>query len=321
MQLLLSAIAAGGLLGVSNQYLCLLLVSIAAKMGLITLDKPMEFMKEWWFIGIVALFWLLTIAPAYSTYLGPGIMHAVNTISNFISGFLVPISGAIFSLAAAGIIVDLNPTLLNILMTIRLFNPDGGLGTHGYIIAGGGAFLASLLTGMRFLSKPGLGYTSGTSGTLSAPLYASAENLASVVLLALLILLARINPWLLVAMAVIIVLLTLGILIFSIFALWKVGRGVGRVLRLIKINPKAGLIVALEAIVWGSGWLISGNLRRGLFQLMLWLIWLALVLLLLPGTLTGIGTVLEVILIMAGIYKGLKGAAKLLEQIASLAQA
>lgn len=56
----------------------MLFVSIAAKIGLITLDKPMEFMKEWWFIGIVALFWLLTVAPAYATYLGPGIMHIIN---------------------------------------------------------------------------------------------------------------------------------------------------------------------------------------------------------------------------------------------------
>lgn len=316
MQLLLSAIAAGGLVGASNQYLCLLFVSIAAKIGLITLDKPMEFMKEWWFIGIVALFWLLTVAPAYATFLGPGIMHIINTFSNFISGFLVPLSGAIFSLAAAGIIADMNPTLRNLLMTLRLFNPGGGIGTHGYIVASGGALLASLLNIMRFLSKPGLGYASGTAGTLSAPVYASAENLASVVFLALIILLARINPWLLVALVAIVALFIVGIFIFSIIMLWKMGRGIGKFLRLIKTDPKAGLAIALEAIVWGSGWLIRGNLRRGLFLSVLWLVWLALVLLLIPGTFTGIGAVVEIILVIAGIYKGLRGAAKLLEQIA-----
>lgn len=121
----------------------------------------------------------------------------------------MPLSGAIFSLAAAGIIADMNPTLRNLLMTLRLFNPEGGIGTHGYIVAGGGALLASLLNIMRFLSKPGLGYASGTAGTLSAPVYASAENLASVVFLALIILLARINPWLLVALVAIVALFIL----------------------------------------------------------------------------------------------------------------
>ncbi len=312
MELLLSAISAGGLVGASNQYLCLLLVSIAAKVGLITLAGPMEFMKEWWFIGLVALFWVLTVAPSYATLLGPGIMNALNTISNFLSGFVVPLSGAIFSLAAAGIIIDLNPTLRNLLMTIQLFKSDGSLGFHGYIVAGGGALLASALSGMRFLAKPGLSASSGVIGSYSAPIYASLENASSVILLALLFLLARINPWLLVALFVIVALLILCILAFAIYQLWRLSLGLGKLLRLFGAHPGAGLAVIAEALVWGSGWIIFGKRRRGLPRLILWVLWLALILLLSAGSFTGIGVVVGIIVLILGIYGSLKSANALL---------
>jgi len=64
MELLLSAISAGGLSGAADQYLCLIILSVAARLDLVSLAQPVAFMESWWFIGIVALFWVLTTLPA-----------------------------------------------------------------------------------------------------------------------------------------------------------------------------------------------------------------------------------------------------------------
>lgn len=338
MQLLLSAISAGGLVGASNQYLCLLLVSIAARTGLITLAEPMRFMESWWFIGIVALFWLVTVAPAYATMLGPGVMNVVNTLTNFLSGFIVPVSAAFLALAAAGIIAEMDPTLRDILTTMQLFNADGGIGVTGYVVAGGSAVVASALTGARFLAKPALSTATGTTGTISAPIYATIENVASVVLMALFFLLTRINPWLLVALFALVALLILGTLAFAVYQLWKLGRGIGKVLRLIETRPKAGLAVVAEALVWGSGWLIWKNWRRGVIRLVLWALWLALVLLAIPAAITAVGVMLavvpplamlasaaglvvEVVAILTGLYAGLRSAGGLLRTFGEIGPA
>ncbi|MBE9509002.1 MAG: DUF4126 family protein, partial [Chloroflexi bacterium] len=217
MQLVLSAISAGGLVGAGNQYLCLLIVSAAAKMDLISLTPQMGFMESWWFIGIVAAFWLLTIAPAYASLLSPGVMNAINTTVNFISGFAVPVSAALLSLASIGIIVEMNPDLRNVLRTMQLFDPEGGIGTTGFLVAGGSALTATVLTGSKFLAKPAVSTATGTTGTVSAPIYATLENLASIILMALLFVLTQINPWLLVGLLALVTLLILGVLAYAIY--------------------------------------------------------------------------------------------------------
>ena len=68
MKLVIAAISAGGVLGVADQYMCLLIVSLLSKMGMITLSSEMDkVFGSWWFIGIVAFFWLLTTIPAYAS--------------------------------------------------------------------------------------------------------------------------------------------------------------------------------------------------------------------------------------------------------------
>ena len=105
MKLAIAAISAGGVLGVADQYLCLLIVSILSKTGLITLSPEMDkIFVSWWFIGIVAFFWLLTTIPAYASALDPTIIKWVNNITNAVSGFFVPVSAALLALASAGAI-------------------------------------------------------------------------------------------------------------------------------------------------------------------------------------------------------------------------
>jgi hypothetical protein len=65
MELVLAAIAAGGLVGVSDQYLSLLILSIASRTGIFQLAEPMQFMSTYWFIGIVTLFWPLFCVIVY----------------------------------------------------------------------------------------------------------------------------------------------------------------------------------------------------------------------------------------------------------------
>jgi hypothetical protein len=72
MELVLSAIATGGLVGASDQYMCLLIVGLATNLKWITLAPALSFMGSWWFIAIVFVFWLLTVAPSYASLLSPG---------------------------------------------------------------------------------------------------------------------------------------------------------------------------------------------------------------------------------------------------------
>lgn len=332
MQVILSAISAGGLVGAGNQYLCLLLVSVAAKTGLITLAPEMGFMESWWFIGILAFFWLLTIAPAYASTLGPGVMNVVNAIVNFVSGFAVPASAALLALASVGVIAGMHPELRDILRTLQIFDADGDgtIGSAGLVIAGGSALAATVLTGSKFLAKPAVSTATGTAGTVSAPLYATVENVASVVLMVLFLVLSRIDPWLLVGLLVVTTLLILGVLAYAIYQLWKLGKGIGRAISLIETHPKAGLAVVAEFLVWGAGWLTWKHWNRGALRLALWALWLVVIVLVIPALATALGaalavvpplvilapifgTAVEMLVIVVGLDIGLRSAAGLME--------
>ncbi len=330
MELLLSAISTGGLSGVGNQYLCLIIISVVAKLDLVSLASPVAFMESWWFIAIVALFWVLTALPAYGSLLSPGVMNAINTVINFLSGFIVPASAALLTLASLGIIAEMNPELYDILQTLQVFDPSGqSVGKVGWLVAGGGALTASALTGAKFLAKPALSTAMGTAGTASAPMYATVENVASVVLMALAYILSQINPWLLVGLLALVVLTIVIVLAWSVYQLWKLGKGIGRVIRLVETRPQAGLSVVAEFLVWGSGWLIWKNWTRGLVRLGLWGLWIATIFFLLPAIGTALGATLaavpplaflttmlalgaEVATVMAGLYIGAMSARSLM---------
>lgn len=276
MEIVLSAIAAGGLVGASNQYACLLVLSVAARLGIVELAGPMQFMSSFWFIGLVGFLWLVTIAPSFSTYLAPGVMHAVNSVVHFISGFVVPVSSALMGLAAAGVIVNLSPELRAAFDTLQIFNGEtGGIGGAGVVIAGASAATAVTLTGLKALAKPMLSAGTGTAGTASAPLFALAENVAAVVLMALAYVLSRIDPWLLVALLGVVLGLSLGLFALGLYQLWRLKKGIGRVLGLLQTHPRAGLAVCVEFFIWGLGWLVWARTARGVVSLLIWLVWLA----------------------------------------------
>jgi hypothetical protein len=329
MELLLSAISAGGLAGAANQYLCLILISVAAKLGLVNLAQPMVFMESWWFIAIIALFWILTALPAYGSALSPGVLNVVNTIVNFLSGFLVPASAALLTLASVGVIAEMHPDLYDILRTLQIFDPSGqSIGRTGWMMAGGGAVAGATLTGAKFLAKPALSSATGTAGTVSAPAYATVENVASIVLMVSAYLLTQINPWLLVGLLALVVLLTAIVLGWAVYQLWRLGKGVGQVIRLLETHPQAGFAVVAEFFVWGSGWLLWKHWNRGIVRLSLWGLWVIAVFFVLPAVGAVLGVTLAampflaffvsalvlgtgVTAVMAGLYVGAKSARSL----------
>ena len=275
MELILSTISAGGLVGAANQYACLLIVAIAARLNWITLSEQTGFISTWWFIGITSFLWMVTLAPAFTSLVSPGFGNAINSLSNFLSGFLVPVSSAIISLAAIGVIVNLNPDLFQILETFKIITQAGNIGPTGYVIAAGGAFSATALTGMRALAKPALSATTGTTGSLSAPIFATLENIASIAVMGIVYILARVNPWLLVAVFVITVFLIFWMVLYAFRQLHKLQKGVAKVLYLAQVEPRAGLSIVTEFFVWGTGWLAWKQWGRGavmLFFIALWVV-------------------------------------------------
>lgn len=270
MDIVLSAISSGGLVGIANQYMCLLIVSIAANRNWVELSSSTDFMGRWWFIAIVAVFWVATVAPAYFSLIAPGLGNTINTFINFLSGFIVPFSAALISLASAGIITNLSDEAGNILQTLGIFGSEGGIGTTGFLVAGGGALIGSSLTGVKGLSKPVIGASTGTIGHTSAPIFATVENIFSFVVMGLLYALAKINPWLLVILLGIVLVAAAVLVVYSVRQLRKIKSGFGRLFRLLQTQPKAGFAVLLEFFIWGSGWLIWGQGMRGGLMLLAW---------------------------------------------------
>lgn len=272
---ILATIAAGGLVGVADQYACLMVVGLAARFGLIALDPAVAFMGTDWFIALTGLFWVISIAPAYATLLSPGVMNAVNAAKNFLSSFVVPLSAALVALASAGVIASVHPELRQFLDALQFFNADGTVGVAGVGVAGASGLAAFTLTGLKALAKPAVSASTGTAGTVSAPLFATLESLAAPMMLALAYGLMQIDPRLLVALFALVTLVLLLGVGLAVYQLWRLKRGLGRVLHLAQTHPKAGLAVAAEFFVWGVGWLAWGGWGRGVLMLLLWVLWWA----------------------------------------------
>lgn len=315
MAAILAAISAGGLTGVSNQYLYLLLLSLAGRFNLLGLTTQMSFMTSDWFIALAAVLWLLSIAPSYAPLIAPGLANAANTVSNFMHGTIVPISSGLIGLAAAGF-VTMTPEVEAALGAIRLFSPDGAIQPAGIAVAGGSAVLASSLTGIKFLAKPGVAAATGTAGHVSAPMFATLENAAAVVVVAVVYFLSRVNPWLLVAFGAVVAILMVVLAVASIVTLYRLGKGAGKVFRLIEEQPRAGWAIVAEALVWGLGSLIWSYPTRAAPRLVLWAGWVILLIVgVLLWSIPVIGWALYFMLIAGGLGGGLMWARSLMSRL------
>ncbi|HLF01487.1 MAG TPA: hypothetical protein VI547_05895, partial [Anaerolineales bacterium] len=184
--------------------------------------------------------------------------------------------------ASVGAIVNLHPELRATFETLQIFNGQGGIGSTGVVIAGGSAAAAVTLTAMKGLAKPAISTATGTTGHFSAPMFATYEAIASLVLMTVVYGLSQIDPGLLIALLAVLFLLTTVMLGWALYQLWRLKRGIGKMLRLAQEHPRAGLAVAVEFFIWGLGWLVWGRYGRAAIMLAGWAVAIAM-LIAVPG--------------------------------------
>ena len=140
-----------------------------------------------------------------------------------------------------------------------------------------------------------------------------------------------ISPWMIVVLIGIVILLSLAILTYAVYQLWKLGKDVGQIIHLIETQPKHGLSVVAEFLVWGLGWmLVHKNWNRGIFRIIVWALWLLTLFLIMPALTTFLttalavipflvpvvpvlGVALEILIVIAGLQIGLRSARGLLK--------
>jgi len=318
MTTVFASIVSGGAIGVADQYLCLLLLSLASRFNLIQLPPEVNFMASWWFIIIIGIVWIATVLPAYGSMVDPVFLRFVNTTIGLFSGVLVPASGALLAIATANFVGASSETAHSALQTIA-YHSGGAQNSNLWLIGGGGALCASLFTFVKFLIKPMLATATGMAATTaSAAVYKTVENITAVVVMAAIYFLAS-HPWLLILFMAIVSIILLAILIFALYQLWKLGQGIGKVMRLFESNPKAGLAVIMEPFVWGFGWILMKGWNSGGVKLLLWGVSLFVIWFVLPIMLFFIPPVaaaIPFIATFAAIYFiGLKSARGLFEII------
>lgn len=84
-----------------NAYLPLLVVSLAARYNLITLNEPWNVMTSWWVIGTLAVLLLIEITVDK--------IPAVDTVNDIVQTVGRPAAGAVLFAASSGVVGDLNP--------------------------------------------------------------------------------------------------------------------------------------------------------------------------------------------------------------------
>jgi hypothetical protein len=321
MATILASISAGGLVGVSNQYAYLLLLCLAGRFGLVQLSPEMGFMTTNVFMGAVGVLWLLSVAPSYLPLIAPGLANAANTISNLMHGFVVPVSSGLIALAASGF-VTLDSGTHNALLAVQLFDPTtGAIQPEGMAVAGGAALFATALTGSKFLAKPGIAASTGTTGHVSAPMFATVENIAAVVIVGLVYGLSKVNPWLLVALGVVVAVIMLVAMVVSLIALYRLGKGIGRLFRLIENQPRVGWALVAEGLVWGSGSMIWNQSSHAALRFVMWVVWVGALLI---GTLLWalpiVGLALWCMMLFAGLGMGVMWSRGLLRRLEAAGQ-
>ena len=133
-----------------NAYLPLLVVALLARFtDLITLEPPWDALQSWWVIGVLVV--LLIIEMLVDK------VPAVDTINDIIQTFIRPVAGAILFAASAGMISDAHPVLALV---------------AGLLVAGG-------VHAVKATARP---VVTGTTGGLLNPVVSVLEDLLSLVM-------------------------------------------------------------------------------------------------------------------------------------------
>ncbi len=140
-----------------NAYLPLLVVALLARFtDLITLKPPWDTLESWWVIGVLAVLLLIEILVDK--------VPAVDSVNDGIQTFVRPIAGAVLFAASAGVITDAHPVLALVC---------------GLLVAGG-------VHAVKATARP---VVTATTAGVGNPVVSTAEDVLSLVLAVLAILL------------------------------------------------------------------------------------------------------------------------------------
>lgn len=133
-----------------NAYLPLLVVALLARFtDLITLEPPWDTLESWWVIGVLVVLLLIEFLVDK--------VPAVDSINDTIQTFIRPVAGAVLFAASAGVIGDAHPVLAMIC---------------GLLVAGG-------VHAVKATARP---VVTGTTGGLLNPVVSFVEDLLSLTL-------------------------------------------------------------------------------------------------------------------------------------------
>lgn len=90
-----------------NAYLPLLIVSLAGRFGLFTLQEPFDIMTSWWVIGVLVVLVLIEFFVDK--------IPAVDSINDVISTVIRPVAGAVLFAASTNVVTDIPPVVAMIL--------------------------------------------------------------------------------------------------------------------------------------------------------------------------------------------------------------
>jgi hypothetical protein len=148
-----------------NAYLPLLVVALVARFtDLITLKPPWDALENWWVIGVLAVLLLIEILVDK--------VPAVDSVNDAIQTFVRPIAGAVLFAASAGVITDAHPILALIC---------------GLLVAGG-------VHAVKATARP---VVTATTAGVGNPVVSTAEDVLSLVLAVLAIVLPIVGLFLL----------------------------------------------------------------------------------------------------------------------------
>jgi hypothetical protein len=139
-----------------NAYLPLLLVALLSRFtNLITLNSPWDTLESWWVIGVLAV--LLVIELLVDK------VPAVDSANDVIQTFIRPVAGAVLFAAGSGVIGETHPILAMVC---------------GLVVAGG-------VHAAKATARP---VVTGTTGGVMNPVVSTAEDVLSLVVALLAIL-------------------------------------------------------------------------------------------------------------------------------------
>jgi len=140
-----------------NAYLPLLVVALLARTtDLITLKPPWDTLESWWVIGVLAVLLLIEILVDK--------VPAVDSVNDGIQTFIRPVAGAVLFAASAGVITEAHPVLALVC---------------GLLVAGG-------VHAVKATARP---VVTATTAGVGNPVVSTAEDVLSLVLAVLAILL------------------------------------------------------------------------------------------------------------------------------------